>query len=126
MIVVHGICTSHTFREGDKLVEATGELRHWRMDFFNIFDGLTVLECQLADDYGERPKVGDVVTAALAVSVFNSRVQYRLVKPVDGPKVTNAFTPELAAMLISTGLADALSAGDKEPVEAGNGRRAAE
>lgn len=103
MMVLHGVVTGHVKREGDKINEATGEVRHWVMNIFSVFDGQHVWEAQLADDFGDLA-VGEVVTATVALSTFRNDVQVRLVSRCDGPAVVSAFTPELAALLLSTGL----------------------
>lgn len=120
MMVLHGVCTGHVHREGTKINNATGEARDWVLDFYNVFDGQTVRECRLSDEFGELA-VGDVVTASVSLDAFRDQVQVRLVQRVDASAVT-AFTPELAKLLLSAGMVAATTVPEGE---AGRPSRAA-
>lgn len=105
MLALHGICTGEVHRSGEKTDKETGEVREWSIDRWMIFDGRQTFECQLADTFGDAPKLGDVVTVGVvAVSEFQRRPQLTLSGPVNAD-VMKAFTPELAQMLLATGLA---------------------
>lgn len=111
MMVLHGVVTGHVHREGSKTDPKTGEVRDWTLDFYNVFDGQTVRECRLAEEFGD-VSVGDVVTATVALDSFRDQVQVRLMQRVDASAVS-AFTPELAALLLATGMTAATTASDK-------------
>lgn len=111
MMVLHGVCTGHVHREGSKTDPKTGEVREWTLDFYNVFDGQTVRECRLSDEFGEL-NVGEVVTASVLLDSFRDQVQVRLVQRVDEQAV-KAFTPELAQLLLSAGMTAATTAPDK-------------
>jgi hypothetical protein len=114
MMVLHGVCTGHVHREGTK-TDAKGEKRDWVLDFFNVFDGQTVRECRLSDEFGDLA-VGEVITASVALDAFRDQVQVRLVQRVDESSV-KAFTPELAQLLLSAGMMQATNA-DAKPSRA--------
>jgi hypothetical protein len=107
MLVLHGICTGETHRPWKKIDQDTGEVRQGNIDRWAIFDGRQTFDCQLSDDFGAAPKLGEVVTVSVvAVSEYQRRQQLTLGGPVDAD-VVKAFTPELAKMLMATGLAQA-------------------
>lgn len=102
MMLLHGVCVGARVREGDKVNEDTGEVKHWRMEIFRVFDGRQVWECLTAEDFGELA-VGDVVRASVVLSTFRNAVQVQLESKVE-PVAFDAFTPEFAQLLIATGM----------------------
>ncbi len=108
MMVLHGVVTGHVHREGDRKPDKDGVVTRWEMDFYNVFDGQTVRECQLSDEFGTL-EVGEVVTASVGLSTFREQVQVRLVQRVDAGAVS-AFTPELAQLLLNAGMMAATTA----------------
>ena len=118
MLILHGVCTAVEHRKGEKVNTATGEVKPWAIDTYHVFDGQRTLKCLLADTFDGEIQPGDIVTAKVGtVSEYRNEPQLQLLCGTDA-RSAEAFTPELAALLMQVGMLSA-------PGSTDTGKRAA-